>query len=303
MTRRLDFGKRRHPLPRQPVPQLRRLPACLPVRAAARVRGQRAAARWRRCGSAHLQDYAWPPALGALYRAQRRHRGAGAAGGLALFLMLALAMRGTLLHEPLAGNFYAVFPHNLMVALFGACSCSRCWRWPSACGEVLARSVRRAIRRYRRRQGARRRGRRPSPTSRLTYLDGGHGDGCNEDDDRFTLWRRRFHHLTFYGFLLCFAATCVATLYHYAVRAARALCGHQPAGAARHARRHRPAGRAGRPAVAEPAPRSAAWRPAAAADGPRLHRAAVRRQRHRPGAAAWRDTGAMALLLACTWAP
>jgi len=49
----------------------------------------------------------------------------------------------------------------------------------------------------------------------LKYLDGGHGDGCNERDDAFTLWRRRFHHLTFYGFLLCFAATCVATLYHY----------------------------------------------------------------------------------------
>ena len=33
----------RHPLPGQPLPQLRRLPACLPVRAAARVRRQRAA--------------------------------------------------------------------------------------------------------------------------------------------------------------------------------------------------------------------------------------------------------------------
>ncbi len=33
----------RHALPRQPVPQLRRLPARLPVRAAARVRGERAA--------------------------------------------------------------------------------------------------------------------------------------------------------------------------------------------------------------------------------------------------------------------
>ena len=29
------------------------------------------------------------------------------------------------------------------------------------------------------------------------------------------MWRRRFHHLTFYGFALCFAATSVATLYHY----------------------------------------------------------------------------------------
>jgi citrate/tricarballylate utilization protein len=49
----------------------------------------------------------------------------------------------------------------------------------------------------------------------LTYLDGGHGKGCNNADDRFTLARRRFHHFTFYGFLLCFAATAVATLYHY----------------------------------------------------------------------------------------
>jgi citrate/tricarballylate utilization protein len=40
--------------------------------------------------------------------------------------------------------------------------------------------------------------------------------GCNNDDDAFTLARRRFHHFTFYGFLLCFAATSVATIYHYA---------------------------------------------------------------------------------------
>lgn len=49
----------------------------------------------------------------------------------------------------------------------------------------------------------------------LKYLDGGHGKGCNEADDAFTLLRRRFHHLTFYGFMLCFAATVVATGYHY----------------------------------------------------------------------------------------
>ena len=49
----------------------------------------------------------------------------------------------------------------------------------------------------------------------LKYLDGGHGDGCNEESDRFTLQRRRFHHLTFYGFVLCFLSTSVATLYHY----------------------------------------------------------------------------------------
>jgi citrate/tricarballylate utilization protein len=51
----------------------------------------------------------------------------------------------------------------------------------------------------------------------LTYLGGGHGRGCNDEDDAFSLRRRRFHHLTFYGFMLCFAATCVATVYHYAL--------------------------------------------------------------------------------------
>ena len=51
---------------------------------------------------------------------------------------------------------------------------------------------------------------------RLKYLDGGHGDGCNNEDDAFSLTRRRCHHLTFYGFLLCFAATSLATVYHYA---------------------------------------------------------------------------------------
>ena len=49
----------------------------------------------------------------------------------------------------------------------------------------------------------------------LRYLDGGHGEGCNNSDDAFSHARRHAHHLTFYGFLLCFAATSVATLYHY----------------------------------------------------------------------------------------
>ena len=41
------------------------------------------------------------------------------------------------------------------------------------------------------------------------------GPGCPNTDDRASTARRRYHHLTFYGFMLCFAATSVATLYHY----------------------------------------------------------------------------------------
>ncbi len=48
----------------------------------------------------------------------------------------------------------------------------------------------------------------------LRYLDGG-GVGCVNDDERPTDRRKIYHHLTFYGFLLCFVATCVATLYHF----------------------------------------------------------------------------------------
>jgi citrate/tricarballylate utilization protein len=48
----------------------------------------------------------------------------------------------------------------------------------------------------------------------LRYLDGG-GVGCFNEGEKPTDRRRVYHHLTFYGFALCFAATCVATLYHY----------------------------------------------------------------------------------------
>ena len=154
-------------------------------------------------------DYAWPPALGRLYHRNGLTVALAAAGGLSLFLVLALALTGGLLHEPLEGNFYAVFPHNLMVALFGAVFLYA----------VLALAM-----------GARRFWRDVTPGTSapgakagaahdalaLTYLDGGHGDGCNEESDAFTLARRRFHHFTFYGFMLCFASTSVATVYHYA---------------------------------------------------------------------------------------
>jgi citrate/tricarballylate utilization protein len=157
-------------------------------------------------------DYAWPPALGRLYRHNGLTLALALAAGLALFLLLAIAINGTLSQAALAGNFYRVFPHNLMVSMFApiflfallalALGVRRFWndvspgdRVKDAPGAALAEAARDAL--------------------ILKNLDGGHGQGCNEADDQFTLWRRRFHHFTFYGFLLCFAATSVATLYHY----------------------------------------------------------------------------------------
>ncbi|MGB3291343.1 MAG: tricarballylate utilization 4Fe-4S protein TcuB [Burkholderiaceae bacterium] len=155
-------------------------------------------------------DFAWPPALGALYKRAGLTVALASAAGLALFLILTLMVNGSLFHEPLAGNFYAIFPHNTLALMFGAVflfavvalgiGVSRFWRGvlPPAGpdkGAAAVEATRNVL--------------------TLKYLDGGHGEGCNNEDDRFSLWRRRFHHFTFYGFLLCFAATSVATLYHY----------------------------------------------------------------------------------------
>jgi citrate/tricarballylate utilization protein len=174
-------------------------------------------------------EYAWPSAFGGLYRRNGLVVAVALAAGLALFMVLAMLLNGTLVQGPLAGNFYAVFPHNLLVALFGAVflaavvalgvGAARFWR---ACGSGAV-SMAAA-------------GEATGDVLRLRYLDGGvdggaalrgtDGDqssgsigrsvGCNDADDTPRQWRRVFHQLTFYGFLLCFAATCVATVYHYA---------------------------------------------------------------------------------------
>jgi len=153
-------------------------------------------------------EHAWPAALGALYRRSGLALSLALVASLALFLALAAASQGSLWQALPAGDFYRVFPHRWMVALFA----------PVFVFVVLALAV--GTRRFFKGQQA---GAPDAAASleaardvlTLKYLDGGHGDGCNEADDAFTLARRRLHHLTFYGFMLCVAATCVATLYHY----------------------------------------------------------------------------------------
>jgi citrate/tricarballylate utilization protein len=49
----------------------------------------------------------------------------------------------------------------------------------------------------------------------LKYLGGGADLGCTYPTEAPSKLRRHFHHCTFYGFLLCFAATSVGTVYHY----------------------------------------------------------------------------------------
>lgn len=157
-------------------------------------------------------EFAWPGKLAALYKNNGLVLALASSVSLVVFLILVLLSNGTLFPGKLGGDFYAIFPHNTLALMFGGVfglaalalgvGLVRFWRNISPAqlesmrlGSTVAETT-----------GA---------VLKLKYLDGGHGKGCNNSSDRFTLWRRRFHHMTFYGFMLCFAATSVATLYHY----------------------------------------------------------------------------------------
>ncbi len=165
-------------------------------------------------------DFAWPPALGRLYQRNGLTLALALTAGLALFLMLAVLGQGgsalagpahPLWSVPPGGNFYAVFPHGLMVSLFApifafvvlalGIGVARFWHQVSPADAALSSAPAAAEAAHN--------------ALKLKYLDGGHGQGCNNEDDAFTHARRRFHHLTFYGFMLCLAATSLATVYHY----------------------------------------------------------------------------------------
>jgi len=157
-------------------------------------------------------DYAWPSALGKLYQ----HNGLGISLALvfflAFFLFLAVLANGAPWKMSMGADFYDIFPHGILVLLFV----------PVFLFASLALAI--GVRRFLRDITVATSGApltRPAAAQaadavlRLKYLDGGHGAGCHDEDDAHTLARRRFHHCTFYGFLLCFAATSVATIYHY----------------------------------------------------------------------------------------
>ncbi len=157
--------------------------------------------------------YAWPKASSVLF----------ARNGLAIAIITALSVAAFMIgfvafKDPQvlfgAGNgpgaFYALMPHNVMAALFGAAFIYAMFALAVALrsfwhdiGKTVPHSSG---------PGALWRG--MADAAKLRYLDGG-GAGCINEDERPSDRRKIYHHLTFYGFLLCFAATSVATLYHY----------------------------------------------------------------------------------------
>ena len=157
------------------------------------------------------EDYCWPPFLGAAFRRN------GVMTSLLLSAALIAAMFATISFSnpqrlwPSEGTaeFYAVIPHNLMVGLFGgvwlfilaalAIGVRRFWREMNTSGSEMPtpRALGRAI----------------SDVLTLRHLQGG-GVNCPSAEAQRLPWRRWFHHCTFYGFMLCFASTSVAAVYH-----------------------------------------------------------------------------------------
>ncbi|MBI1205291.1 MAG: tricarballylate utilization 4Fe-4S protein TcuB [Rhodopseudomonas sp.] len=155
--------------------------------------------------------YAWPGAFAGVF----------ARNGLFITLLAALSVAAFIagfvaLKDPAAlygrhgGDFYKLMPHNAMATLFSvvflyaiaALALSLRGFWRDIAGGVASADV-----------GAV--GQATGDAAHLKYLGGG-GGGCTSESEKPSALRRIFHHFTFYGFMFCFAATCLATVYHYA---------------------------------------------------------------------------------------
>jgi len=159
------------------------------------------------------ERYAWPAPFAVLFRRNFTAVATALALCIAGFLIglsathpAAMLLRA----DGLPGAFYRLMPHAAMALLFGgatlfallalAMGVRHFWQSVNLADplNVDAAALLQAIK----------------DTGSLRYLGGG-GAGCYNESEQPGDTRRLFHHLTFYGFLLCFAATLVATLYHY----------------------------------------------------------------------------------------
>lgn len=159
------------------------------------------------------QDYAWPGFLAGLFQRNGLVVSLITAACLVIVMLLTNIFQDSAVMSSAhtgEGAFYEVIPHWVMVlpasavflfAIFALWKgLARFWRdtggSPGGLGEPKALW------------------RATLDAGKMRYLAGG-GDGCNYPDERFSHARRWLHQMVLYGFLLCFAATCVATVYDY----------------------------------------------------------------------------------------
>ncbi|TCD13308.1 tricarballylate utilization 4Fe-4S protein TcuB [Oricola cellulosilytica] len=150
------------------------------------------------------EKFAWPRGFARVFQ---KH---GVMVAIATVVGFALLFWMVRTFVPQGGKgFYAVIAHGTMVAVFApafllplvsiAISLRRYWRATGGGGLSLSDTIAAF-----------------GSAAKMKNLAGGHGDGCNfEEEDRFSHARRYAHQAVMYGFLLCFAATCSATIMHY----------------------------------------------------------------------------------------
>ena len=151
------------------------------------------------------QEFAWPRGFGQLF-----HR-----SGLAISLLVVIGaalmiwLINLLPGQENAEGFYRLLSHQTMVLIFipafllpifALVKSTRDF-WASINGSPLqVTHIKDAL----------------TMALSLKNLSGGHGEGCNfEDEERFSLARTHAHHAVFIGFSLCFLSTSVATILHY----------------------------------------------------------------------------------------
>ena len=152
------------------------------------------------------QRYAWPRFMARSFQRNSIATFGAIAASVVIFVLVVAMRLGDDLTTARSGegSFYEVLPHDAMVGVFLA---------GFAIG-VLALGV--SLYRFWRSVA----GGRPSlgdlagaarSANTLEYLDGG-GVGCMNDDEHPTDTRRRYHHLTYYGFISCLGATTLAAI-------------------------------------------------------------------------------------------
>jgi citrate/tricarballylate utilization protein len=158
-------------------------------------------------------EFAWPRPLARAFERNGMVVSLAIAVSVALVLVLTMLIQSSdvlFSAQSGAGAFYRIIPWGVMAAVAGATllfsmlalivGAVRFWRGTRSelSRPVNFAAIRQAL----------------CDVATLRYL-GGAGEGCNDIDVSFSQTRRYLHHSLMYGFLLCFAATSVATLYDH----------------------------------------------------------------------------------------
>jgi citrate/tricarballylate utilization protein len=152
------------------------------------------------------EEFCWPGFMSSAFKRN------GVVASMVLSVISILVLWPFVQSTAITGDFYAVIPHDAMVGIFGLVAIFVV--------AALTVGVRRAWQSY-----------LVSGFSRTGPPEGGHyvrairdvltlrhlhgsGADCTNNVEQRSPWRRWFHHCTYYGFLLCFASTSVAAVYH-----------------------------------------------------------------------------------------